>query len=160
MILNTNTVHWTEATKTRGLRAKRVTDLISPEIISSVLLKTLEGHAVVDPQNMVCVGPAGDIWQQPEAGLRKKYNITGLDKDGWLLCNPKPENSVECFEVTEWQASRAKYVQGIWGSDVPDVGQKLQAFSPGDFICRKPDDHADQWVVRRKLFLNTYELIK
>jgi hypothetical protein len=93
-----------------------------------------------------------------------------------MICEPKPENEVEFIELTghfldlyggiEFQAysgfhghlrspSAGGYIRGLWGSTVDGV-ENLQAFTLGDFLCRQPHEHADQWIVRRTLFLNTY----
>ena len=80
---------------------------------------------------------------------------------GRLISEPKPENEVEFFEFREADERKMSVtpgswvIQGQWGETIDGV-QGLQRLADGDFVCRQPDQHEDQWVVRRKLFLNTY----
>ena len=90
---------------------------------------------------------------------------------------PKPDNAVNVLEVTkEWLKDAALNaglsipfadsrtynmgdfcISGQWGDDkYPEVGHNIQWGSAGDFICQNRTDPTDVWVVRRKLFLNTY----
>lgn len=151
-ILNTDSAIWLRGKKTKGLRAKPINSLFTAAtIIGKFLINTLEGAEPIDPANMFCIGETGDAWQQTPKALLKKYDIVTIDADGWMHCMPKPENEVEFFEVTE----DAGYIVGHWGATIDGI-ENLQAFVKGDFICRQPHEHGDQWVVRRTLFLNTY----
>jgi hypothetical protein len=44
---------------------------------------------------------------------------------------------------------------GQWGATV-DGEKNVQRGTVGDFICQNQTDLSDVWVVKRKLFLNTY----
>jgi hypothetical protein len=151
-IFPTDTVTWRRAKKTRGLKAKPlITLLVDRAVVNKFLIDTLEAKEPIESANIFCIGETGDAWQQTAKALLKKYDVKGIDDDGWMLCEPKPENEVEFFEATD----DAGYIKGLWGATIDGV-EKLQAFAMGDFICRQPHEHVDQWVVRRKLFLNTY----
>jgi hypothetical protein len=102
--------------------------------------------------------------------------VTEIDKDGWMICTPKPDNAVNCLEMSkdflasirETNASKpypddrmenmgSFAIEGQWGTaDYPELGKNVQWGNTGDFICQNRTDPTDVWVVRRKLFLNTY----
>lgn len=108
--------------------------------------------------------------------LLQKYDVTAIDTDGWMICTPKPDNAVNCIEVTKELLSTfngtnvsVKYpddrmynmgdfaIEGQWGDDkYPELGKNIQWGSAGDFICQNLTDPTDVWIVRRRLFLNTY----
>jgi hypothetical protein len=151
-ILSTDTAIWHRGKKTKGLKAKPlITLIVDKAVVNKFLIDTLEGREPIDSANMFCIGETGDAWQQTAKALLKKYDIISIDADGWMNCMPKPENEVEFFEATE----DSGYIVGLWGAEIDGV-KNLQAFVKGDFICRQPHEHADQWVVRRALFNNSY----
>ena len=163
-IFSTVAATWKRGKKTKGLRAKPMIALVADRSVANkFLIDTLEGEEPLDMGNIFCIGEGGDAWQQTARALIKKYDIKDIDGNGWMHCEPKPENEVQFFEFTAAMAGTldAKLgdqcvIQGIWGKDVDGVGTKLQFIEIGDFVCRQPHEHADQWVVRRKLFLNSY----
>lgn len=160
-IVSTSTSVWLRGKKTKGLKAKPlITLMVDRTVVNKFLIDTLEGEEPIDSANIFCIGEAGDAWQQTSKALLKKYDIKDIDADGWMVCEPKPENEVEFFEFTDEMAAGSLngplWLQGQWGKTVEGVGTNLQKILPGDFICRQPHDHSDQWVVKRKLFLNTY----
>lgn len=53
------------------------------------------------------------------------------------------------------QAQGDGFIQGLWGESVGEL-TAVQRFSEGDFLLGAWDDDADRWIVRRKLWLNTY----
>ena len=62
-------------------------------------IDTLEAKEPLGAGNFFCIGEAGDVWQQTPKALLKKYDVTGVDgESGALVCTPKPDNEVECFE--------------------------------------------------------------
>lgn len=158
-IIDTSSYFWLLGKKTKGLRAKPLSALITDRsIISKFSIDTLEGKEPINSANMFCIGETGDAWQQTAKALLKKYNITNIDADGWLICEPKPENEVEFFEWKCEQGSPEEYtsyIKGLWGATVDGV-DNLQSIFVGDFVCRQPHQHEDQWVVRKHLFINSY----
>lgn len=152
---------WRVAKKTKGLRAKpMVSLLVDRSVASKFLVDTLEAKEPVAPNAMFCIGEGNDAWQQAPAKLLKKYNVVDVDEDGWMVCEPKAENSVEFYEVPMGTTLRQTFIVGNWGETIGEL-KNLQAYSPGDFIVRNREDHSDVWVVRRKIWLNTYtELAK
>lgn len=148
-----NTV-WKRAKKTKGLRAKAMVNLIVDRgVMAKFLVDTLEAKEPVSPNAMFCIGEAGDAWQQTPKALLKKYDILDVDNDGWMVCQPKPDNEVEFAE-----ANFDGFITGHWGETINGVINQ-QWCKAGDFVLRNPKDTTDQWVVQRKLFLNTYSVL-
>lgn len=144
---------WKIAKKTKGLKAKPMINLIADKMfINKFLLETLEGREFIDPDTVFCVGEYGDVWQQKPLSLLKKYDVVNIE-EGWLICVPKPDNSVECYE-----SGINQLIKGKWGETINNIPNQQRCFI-GDFVLRNPSDHSDQWVVQRKIFLNTYEFI-
>lgn len=107
--------------------------------------------------------------------LIAKYNVTAIDTEGWMVCEPKPDNSVNCFEVpddffnkdfTKSYPYDSAYnlgdfcIEALWGeTNHPTFGKNVQWGDKGDFICQNRNDPNDVWVVRKKFFENTYTII-
>ena len=154
-ILNTQTLPYKVAKKTKGLRAKpMVTLLVDRTVMAKFLVDTLEAKEPVHADAMFCIGESNDAWQQSAKKLLAKYTVDAIDPDGWMVCNPKQENSVEFCEITS-----SGYIQGLWGESVYQLGNNLQRFNPGDFVLRSREDPTDVWVVNRKIFINSYSEI-
>ncbi len=146
-----------KAKKTKGLKAKPLSNIINDDsVLAKFLIDTLEGKEPIEKSQLLCIGVGNDAWPQTAKNLLKKYNIVDITGDGWLVCEPKPENSVEFIEVPETWGSA--YLQGLWGEEISGV-KNLQAFKPRDMIARQPDNHSDMWVVRRKIWDNSYSEI-
>lgn len=142
---------WRRGKKTKGLKAKAMINLmVDRTVMSKFLVDTLEAKEPVSPNAMFCIGEAGDAWQQTPKALLKKYDILDVDNDGWMICQPKPDNEVEFIE-----AENEGYITGHWGETIGELVNQ-QKCKKGDFVLRNPQDTTDQWVVDRKLFLNTY----
>lgn len=148
---------WKVATKTRPIKVKSQLHIFADKSVTSkFLLDTLEGREPLGDNSVICVGEAGDVWQQDQSKLLGKYNFVELDKDGWMTFEPRPDNAVECFEVTEDMCVDGKfYVIGQWGEDFGEE-KNVQKGKAGDFICRNRVDTNDVWVVHRGLFISTY----
>ena len=159
LILSTDGVTWATARKTGQMLAKHSSAVLDARLraIGSTSLQTLEGPQTIVADSMICLAePSGEVWQQTSTALLRKYDITHVTADGWLVCRPKPEGAVEYFEITAELAGNAKYLQGQWGSVIDGVGTNLQTFKIGDRVCRQPHDHTDQWVVAQSAFLRDY----
>ena len=150
---------WNIASKTRPIKAKPLISLLVDRTITNkFLVDTLEGREPLGDGSVICVGEAGDTWQQTPKKLLAKYHVASIDKDGWMVCEPLPDNAVDCFEVPYNQtdfADQSFYIIGQWGATVGEE-KNVQTGVLGDFICRNQTDHTDVWIVKRKLFLNTY----
>lgn len=154
----TSITGWRIASKTATLRAKPlITLIVDRTIASKFLVETLEAKEPVSPDALFCIGGAGDAWQQMPKKLLAKYDVTAIDADGWMVCTPKPDNSVNCIEVDPAQCAvdGSFTIVGQWGETVNGVAN-VQKGTAGDFICQNRTDATDVWIVRRKLFLNTY----
>lgn len=153
-ITNTATLSYRTAQKTKGLRAKpMVTLIVDRGVMAKFLVDTLEAKEPVAADAMFCIGESDDAWQQSAKKLLAKYTVDAIDPDGWLVCNPKPDASVDFCEMTTGGC-----IQGLWGETVDGV-DRIQFFKGGDFVCRNPHDHLDVWIVQRKIFINTYSEI-
>lgn len=164
-ILRTEHKLWSRAKKTSQLRAKPIASIIQDPLILGVFkLETLEATEVLAAEAVLCIGPTGDVWQQSGKALLKKYTVISIDPAGYLVCEPKPENEVQFFELTKdlvgMDSGDDSYVliQGLYGETILGI-PNLQKAKVGDFICRQVHDHNDQWVVQRKIFLNTYTVL-
>jgi hypothetical protein len=165
MKINTDKISkWDIATKTKPIKAKPLINLLVDKTVATkFLVDTLEGKEPCRNGAMVCVGESGDIWQQVSKKLLQKYYVTSIDDDGWMICTPKPDNEVECREVAPCFFTFGDenvtdfYIIGQWGETVGDE-KNVQRGVVGDFICRNKYDESDVWIVKRKLFLNTYSI--
>lgn len=155
---------WKVAKKTKGLRAKPMVNLIVDKgVFAKFLIDTLEAKEPVSADTMFCIGETHDAWQQTPKKLLQKYTVEDIDSDGWMVCKPKPDNSVEFIEVNQdfidcypsYDVNDKKYIRGQWGETIENECN-LQEFTEGDFIVRNRTDHSDIWVVRRKIWLNSY----
>lgn len=167
-LLNTDKLLYRIGRKTKGLRAKpMVTLLVDRTVMAKFLVDTLEAKEPVHADAMFCIGESNDAWQQSAKKLLAKYTVDAIDPDGWMVCNPRQENSVEFCEITtdtldrlDWTGdTNSGYIQGLWGESVYQLGNNLQRFNPGDFVLRSREDPSDVWVVNRKIFLNSYSEI-
>lgn len=163
-ILNTIRLarQWNIAKKTKSIRAKPLSWVFADVSCAGMFkIITLEGDEPVDVPNLLCIGEADEPWQQTKKALLKKYTITDISDDGWMICTPKPENSVEFFVVQPSDVSGDTGTLGIigqWGGDFDGL-KNVQLVSFGDTVCRQPHDHSDQWVVRKVLWESTYSVI-
>lgn len=162
MRINTAAIlNWKIASKTRPIKAKPLVSLIvDRSVVSKFLVDTLEGKEPLGDGVVICLGEAGDAWQQMPKKLLQKYVVRSIDKDGWMDCEPLPDNAVNCIEVTNDMTHNDDgefTIIGQWGASVGSENN-VQSGSCGDFICQNQTDPTDVWIVRRKLFLNTYIL--
>jgi hypothetical protein len=156
---------WKRATKTRPIKAKPLISLLVDRTVTNkFLVDTLEGREPLGEDVVICVGEAGDTWQQTPKKLLQKYAVTAIDTDGWMVCDPKPDNEVDCFEVPGSICEVDGYnrnvfaIVGQWGETF-GAEKNIQRGLAGDFICRNTEDKSDVWIVGRKLFLNTYNVL-
>jgi hypothetical protein len=175
--INTNLIpKWNIAKKTKNIKAKPlISIMVDRSVMSKFLVDTLEGREKLGDGAIICIGESNDIWQQMPKKLIQKYQVIDVDNDGWMLCEPRPENSVECVEINDdiqqWISKSDAFVSlnqedeffiiGQWGESVNILGKdvQIQRAAKGDFICRNREDLTDVWIVRRKIFNNTYTII-
>ena len=73
-------VGWKIASKTKDITAKPLINLIvDKKVTNKFLLDTLEGKANINPNSQICIGGAGDAWQQSAENLLKKYDVIAID---------------------------------------------------------------------------------
>jgi hypothetical protein len=154
---------WHRATKTKAIKAKHIQHLFADNsVLSKFMLATLEGQQMLKATSMVCVGAEGDVWQQAQDKLLKKYKVASVDEGGWLVCEPYPDNEVDCYDTMQpfmpvETTGEGFSIKAQWGERQSD-GTFLQFGQWGDFICRNQTDKTDVWIVRRSFFDSTYEI--
>jgi hypothetical protein len=157
MLLDVNTLAFRKAEKNKPIRAKALASVVPDKSVhKSLLVRTLEGDEPLREGSLLCLGEVGEPWLQMPAKLMKKYKISDVDADGWMVCTPIPgvqENAAEVLGDF--------YVQGQWGEKMMVAGREVyvQKGKSGDFVLRSPSDLSDVWVVRRSLFLATYSFV-
>ena len=159
--LSHHAIEWKQATKTQGLRAKHISSIFADvELLDKFLLQTLECDEHVTPHSMMCVGPYRDVWVQTPAKLFAKYTIESVDDNGWFNCSPKLGNIIDCFELTSelCQPGETIHIQAQWG-EVSDESGFIQSGTHKSYVCRSLVDPSDVWIVERKIFLNSYNII-
>jgi hypothetical protein len=152
---NSPLISWQVAKKTKSLKAKPlVSIMVDKNVLSKFLIDTLEGKEPLGDGVVICIGESNDAWQQMPKKLLQKYDVVAIDNDGWMICDPKPDNSVSCIEYTD---DEPFYIIGLYGEQTPEG--LIQKGEKGDFICRSRTDLTDNWIVKRKIFINTYNII-
>jgi len=162
--------NWNVAKKTKNIKAKPLISIMVDK--SKFLVDTLEGKEPLGDGSIICIGDSNDIWQQMPKNLIQKYSVIDVDTDGWMICEPRPDNSVDCVEITDnlspfidpadmWSTNEAFCIIGQWGEQIYllDKEISIQRADIGDFICRNRVDKTDVWIVKRKIFNNTYNII-
>lgn len=163
---------WKLASKTKSIKAKPlVSILVDKSVTSKFLIDTLEGKEPLGDGVLICIGDAGDAWQQMPSNMLKKYIVVEVDKDGWMVCEPKLGNAMDVCEITNdflelhWTGKRQDQLFGIhyvgptqWGEEKEGENGYVQYCKEGDFILRDRENKNDFYVVDRKIFLNTYVL--
>jgi hypothetical protein len=158
IIATSKFTHWQKAKKTAAIFAKPMRSVFSDiSAADRFLIDTIEGKEKVIIDAMLCRGSKGEYWQQTSINLFEHYSVTGI-VSGWLVCDPKSDYFVDVLQFY-CHSKDGKYVQGLYGEDIPSVGENLQLCLDGDYICRSRSNPADQWVVGKSYFENTYSII-
>jgi len=174
--IDTSTLAWKQATKTKAIFARPVNTLVNDiHFFSKLNLITYEGSQAIKEGSIICTGLSKtDPWQQSPKKLLDKYVVTDITPDGWLYCEPKPDNLVNFCQIDttffppKWcDATQSTYdadpyfqIYAKWGSEVfPDgVNKKyIQSGELNDYICQSIVDPADVWIVKKKFFDATYQ---
>jgi len=157
--------NWSVAKKTKNIKAKPlISIMVDKNVTNKFLVDTLEGREPLGDGSIICIGESNDVWQQMPKKLLQKYSVIEIDNDGWMICEPKPDNSVYCIEILPkvWITENLFeddifYIIGQWGEQTPEGF--VQHGQIGDFICQNREDPTDVWIVKRKIFVNTYNII-
>lgn len=165
-------VNWKIAKKTKNIKAKPlISIMVDKSVTSKFLVDTLEGKEPLGDGAIICIGDSNDIWQQMPKKLIQKYSVIEIDKDGWMICEPRPDNSVNCVEITDdllpfidsdnMLFAGYFFIKGLWGEQISILGEDMliQRAETGDFICQNREEKSDVWIVKRKIFINTYNII-
>ncbi len=160
---------WNIAKKTKNIKAKPlISIMVDKSVLSKFLIDTLEGKEPLGDGSIICIGEYNDIWQQMPKNLIAKYNVIDVDNDGWMICEPRIDNSVNWFEISHenlpfistidtFIGEEPFYIRSQWGEKTSEG--MIQRASFGDFICQNREDNNDFWIVKRKIFMNTYNII-
>lgn len=149
---------WFICQKTKPIKAKHVKSLLADKSVTAKLLvATIEGNEQLGSNAMICLGEARDIWQQDPKKLIGKYDVTGIDEDGWLICTPKPDVEVNCKQIT---GIDNYFIIGLWGQKRTVEGKEVvvQYGEDGDYLLQSQSDATDFWIVKKSLFESTYAL--
>ena len=79
--------------------------------------------------------------------LLQKYNVIQIDNEGWMVCEPRPDNSVNCVEITEklqdsidkvdlWISKEEFFIVGQWGETIALPDNKSVDIQRADKIGR------------------------
>lgn len=163
---------WHVYRKTKGLIALPASVVLdmSGDWVSKLLINTLEGSAPVRKDAMVCIGPAGEVWQQGAEKLFAKYDATGVvglgqRNAGWINFVPKdsPATRVKATQVTATMAggdasNRVVLHNCHWGEKQPD-GTYAQYAAVGAWLVVRPDDPTDAYFIEEAVFDDTYSKV-
>ncbi len=154
---------WGIATKTKPIRAKHLSALlVDNSVTSKFLIETLEGKETLKKDSIICLGEAGDIWQQAGNKFLSKYSVSQFVDDGWMVCTPKDGNESLVYKVTSLPAQNSLgfSIRGQYGEERVMGGVKvtLQYGLLGDYIVGSQTDSTDRWIVRCSLFDQTYDI--
>lgn len=148
------------ATKTKAIRAKPLAQiLVDNTVAEKFLLDTIEGLQVLKAGSMVCIGIGNDAWQQSQKNLFKKYRVTAIDDNGWMTCEPLPDNEVLAIQITEDMCGPEGFsLMAQWGEErmVGGAQMFIQYGKAGDYLLQRTDDPTDVWIVAKKMFESTY----
>lgn len=153
------------ASKTKPIKAKALSSLlmcVDGSIVAKFLLDTLEGKQTLKVSSMVCLAETGEVWQQTSAKLLEKYMVVGIDPEGWLECQPKPENKVLASVIAENTCGPSGFsLIAQWGEEKIIDGKQcfVQYGVAGDYVLTSTSDSNDLWIVKGKLFESTYQWI-
>lgn len=159
------------ASKTKGIFAHPVVTLFNDVYITSKLsLITQEGPQPIKDGSILCTGLSKtDPWQQSAKKLLDKYTVTDITPDGWMYCEPKPDNTIKCFQVTQeslpqneedFEDHTVFQIYAQWGDKVeptPGEVKYIQLGEVGDYVCQSVSDPTDTWIVKQSFFNATYE---
>lgn len=177
-LIDVTTLDYGFATKTKSLVAKPLQSiLVDDSVIAKFLLDTIEGIEIlkvgtIDNPTMVCIGQHNDAWQQTSSKLFQKYTVVSVDGNGWMKCEPKPENRVKACQINftkpliQWNDDTTFDIIAQWGTErmIGMMASKKQVFTQrgmnGDYVMQSETDPTDVWIVKRKIFESTYSMIE
>ncbi|HCX24428.1 MAG TPA: hypothetical protein DHN29_21090 [Cytophagales bacterium] len=145
--------------KNKPIRVKPITEVFRDHsVIDKFLMKTLEGKEEIDHTNMMCMGAIDDPWQQPLKNVKKNYDFDTIDKNGWIIFEPKPDAPRNVFQVTETMVREGNSfeVVALWGEERD--GEFYQKGVVGDYIANMPDNPDDVYIIAEKVFKATYTI--
>lgn len=126
-----------ETRKTKSIWAKRIT--------AQQEVATLEGRLLVQPDDYLCKGIAGEHWPQKYSKLLDKYSPTDeIDSEGWQRFDPKPHATAALAAQVAFDFRVAAH----WG----ELTGKAN-----DYVVRSKLDPTDIWIVDKAIFEASYE---
>jgi hypothetical protein len=160
-ILNLDKTVWHIARKTKSIKAKPLISLlVDRSVTNKFLIDALEGKEPLKDGVVICLGQEMDIWQQMPKKLLQKYDVVGIDNDGWMDCEPRPDNAVNCTQILFGDFEDGNFfIIGGYGETIDGI-ENVQKGEVGDFVCQAQDNPLDMWIVKKRIFENTYSITK
>lgn len=154
------------AKKTKPMRAIHMSRVFADPIFATMfLVNTIEGAEPVDSDALLCIGEAGDVWQQKYSKMQSKYDLMEMGSSGWIIATPKSENEQRVIQLTKEvlepqlaNLNQPVYIQGGYGATIDGI-ENLQQVTIGSWLVQRLPYNGDQWIVQDNLFQNTYALI-
>lgn len=165
-LIDTNDLSWGIASKTKPVKAKHLSSIvIDTSVLAKILLETIEGREALNQgaNNVICVGEAGDIWQQDSKKFISKYDVKEITSDGWFVAVPKDGNESLFYKVTDTELYPLGFsIIGAYGEERVIDGKtvRLQFGLPGAYILGSTENKDDRWLVAESFFNQTYEIKK
>lgn len=78
-------INWSLASKTKPIKVKHLKSLlVDDSVLSKFLIDTIEGKEPIfyNKNIVICIGEAGDVWQQEVKKVISKYDLKDIDRDG------------------------------------------------------------------------------
>ena len=142
--------------------ARHATSVIDSTLLSTLfLIKTKEGNSEVKTGCMICRGLHDDYWVQSIDAIIKKYELSGVDNDGWFIFIPKKGVQTKAVQV-KVDDDYQFIIKTAWGTPSAEVlGQGFEGYvqvgDSGDYILSDSPDNF--WVVKAKIFDETYKFV-
>lgn len=155
--VNTNLIKWRKAKKITPIYAKKIKSLFPDKTIHSLIkITTLEGEqSILSEEDYLCRGISQDFWQQKEKNILKGYTLDVVGSDGWDKYLPKPDKEINYTKVL--CDEDGFYINGQWG-ELTEEGY-IQKGKSGDYIAQRTDDPSDVWIIKERIFLNSYVVL-
>ena len=119
-------------------------------------VETLEGVVTFEKGCFLCRGSHDELWGQTEKQLNRKYrpDPNAVKKDGWEKFIPIPG---QCCALAR-QVTHDFFVDSLWGRLSGKAGDYLFKSVHGKKTdTEKPN--TEQWIVDKKIFEDTYNLM-
>lgn len=147
------------AKKTKPMRTIHMSHVFAdPIFVKMFLVNAIEGAEPIDQDAMLCIGEAGDVWQQKYNKMQSKYDLMKMGSSGWIIATPKPDNEQRVIQLTREvlesqlvNLSQPVYIQGGYGATIDGI-TNLQQVAIDSWLVQRLPYNGDQWIVQNNLF--------